>query len=390
MSEQIDFEQLGPSQEWQEPHFYDYLPVEKVREMVENREVWSVSDRAELALKELYEIENPDQKDDINLEQYQAFIDEKGPEYGTWVYFPWNGNLVRFPEKKDHQSLRTSRNRNLITQQEQDKLFESTILVAGMSVGSNVAETMAYQGTGGKLILADMDKLEPTNLNRIRAPYSEVGNHKVDIMGKKISELDPYIEQVHYKDGINEENFLEIIEEHNPDVIVDEVDSLPVKIMMRMHAIREQIPVVMATDDGEDVLIDIERYDKDKSPKILHGLLPDDVIERVMRGIEIPRAELGMIIGKHFVGFENVPIRMLESLAEVGKSIPSWPQLGTSATLAGVVATYCAKEVILDHNLQTGRAVLGPDTTLNPEMGTEQYEQRKQQLLGKMMTKDNS
>lgn len=387
MSEQINFEALTPKQEWQEPLFYDYLSVEEIKQKIEDREIWSVSDRADLALRELYEIAHPEQKDGIDQEEYQAFLDEKGSEYGTWVYFPWNGNLVRFPEEADHRSLRTSRNRNLITQHEQVTLFESSVLVAGMSVGSNVAETMAYQGTAGKLILADMDHLEPTNLNRIRAPYSEVGNHKVDVVAKKISELDPFIEQVHYKKGIDEESFLELLENHRPDVIVDEVDSLPAKIMMRSHAISEQIPVVMATDDGEDILIDIERYDLDESPKILHGLIPDEVIDRVLEGEEIPRAELGMIIGKHFVGFENVPVRMLESLAEVGRTIPSWPQLGTSATLAGVTATYCAKEIILEHNLQTGRAVLGPETSLNPDLSSEEYAQKKEKLLQQMMSR---
>lgn len=372
---------------WTAPLLFPDSDQQTVEEQLrkDGYEIWSIHDQMEIALSELFEIYHPEQKDNIDKEQKQKFIAKHGQGYGVWVYYPWNGELIRFPEPNDYHLLRTARNRNLITSEEQLQLRNATVLIAGMSVGSNVAETMAYQATAGKLILADMDHLEPTNLNRIRAVYRDIGEHKVDVVARRISELDPFIAQEHLYGGIDAESVDEGLDGDQIDIIVDEVDDLLVKVRLREFAIKHKIPVVMATDDGEDVLIDIERYDLETEPKILHGLIPDEMMNRLKSGDHIPRAEMGMVIGKYFVGFENVPLRMLESLGEVGKTIPAWPQLGTAATLAGVVATYCVKQIILDHDLPSGRAVIGPEQSLNPHINSDQYQQQKQQLLDKIM-----
>ncbi len=48
--------------------------------------------------------------------------------------------------------------------------------------------------------------------------------------------------------------------------------------------------------------------------------------------------------------------RMLQSVPEVGKSIYSWPQLGTAANLCGSVLAYLARRVILKApNVVSGR-----------------------------------
>jgi tRNA A37 threonylcarbamoyladenosine dehydratase len=87
--------------------------------------------------------------------------------------------------------VRTSRNRNLINEEEQSRLYNASVLIAGMSVGSNVVEALVSQGIGGKFILADMDIVEPSNLNRIRSPLHHVGLHKVDAISRKVWESIP-------------------------------------------------------------------------------------------------------------------------------------------------------------------------------------------------------
>ena len=37
------------------------------------------------------------------------------PEYGNWVFYPWNNVALRILEKSEFVELRTSRNRNKIT-----------------------------------------------------------------------------------------------------------------------------------------------------------------------------------------------------------------------------------------------------------------------------------
>lgn len=378
---------------WEPPHMYGlHMEDQKnaLQALVTDKKVHYISDKIEMAIEELYHIEKPSQIDELDTKAYQTYLNSFGDgqlaHYGNWVYFPWNSTVVHFPPAEDLRKLRGSRNRNLITEEERQVLIQDkTILILGLSVGSNVADSLLMQGIGSKYILVDMDHLGPTNLNRIRASYDQLGIHKVDIVAKKISELDPYIEQVHYKDGVNEENLEEMLAVHRPDIIIDEMDSLRMKVIIRLRAKELGIPVVMATDDGDDILLDIERYDTDREQPILHGILPEEVVSSILNNDKMSRQETGQIIGKYFVNLKNVPIRMLESLMEVGRTLPSWPQLGGAAVLSGLYASYAAKRILLGQPLNSGRFVMGPEAQLNPDLETAAYKSRKAELITLMM-----
>lgn len=375
---------------WEQPLIFnlsDEQDEAALQRLVADGKVARVSDNIPAALEELYHIEHPAEIDSMDETGFAAFRESIGDlrRYGSWVYYPWNGTLVHFPPADDLRRLRGSRNRNLITDEERRALIDNkTILILGLSVGSNAVDSLLMQGIGSTYILVDMDQLDPTNLNRIRASYDQVGIHKVDIVAKKISELDPYLGQVHYKDGLSEENLAEILAHHRPDIIIDEMDSLRLKLIVRMRAREERIPVLMATDDGDDILLDIERYDTTENLPLLHGIIPDDVIERVLGPEKLNRQEMGAIIGRYFVNLENVPVRMIESLLEVGRSLPSWPQLGGAAVLSGLYLAYAAKHVLLDLPLRSGRFIMGPEAQLNPELDTPEYLQRKGELIERM------
>lgn len=335
-----------------------------------------IHDEMTMVMEELFDIEYPHLKDTKDSSDVEAFSKEKTEGdlelYGNWFYFPWSGRLVHFPPKEDLRALRTSRNRNLINSKEQSLLYKGTILVAGMSVGSNAIEALVSQGIGGRYILVDMDYLEPSNLNRIRTPYHHIGLHKIDSIAQKISEIDPYLEQIHYKKGLHEENLENVLNE-NPDICIDEIDNLKMKILLRYKAREKSLPVIMAADDGDNVLLDIERFDKEDNLPLLHGYIPKETENKILTNDNIPRSETGAIIGKYFVGLENTPLRMFQSLTEVGKTLPSWPQIGGAATLAGVTLAYCAKKILLKQPLNNGRFVIGPDEQLDPSINTAEY-----------------
>jgi len=377
---------------WQNPQFFDLSDESQraqLQQIFETGKVTMVSDQIEAAIDELFDIEHPAKKDTKTPEEVADFMQQLTQgnieTYGTWVYFPWSQSLVHFPPKEALRRLRGSRNRNLITDEERQTLIDNkTIVILGLSVGSNAVDSLLLQGIGSKYIIVDMDHLDPTNLNRIRASYDQVGVHKVDIVAKKVSELDPFIEQVHYKEGLNEDNLEEILTTHKPDIIIDEMDSLRMKVIIRKRAKELGLPVLMATDDGDDILLDIERFDLDREQPILHGILPEEIIEAVLNNQEMNRAQMGAIIGKYFVGLENVPVRMMESLMEVGRTLPSWPQLGGAAVLSGLYLSYAVKKILLGHNLNTGRFLMGPESQLNPDLTTDEYQAQKAALIEKM------
>jgi molybdopterin/thiamine biosynthesis adenylyltransferase len=347
-----------------------------------------VEDYIDLAIDELFDIEYPAKKDTKTKDEVDEFgkslTNNDNNTWGDWIYYPWLNKIVHFPPVDKLRALRTSRNRNLITAEEQKKLYTSTILIIGMSVGSNIVEALVSQGIGSKLLLIDMDIIEPSNLNRIRAPYHHVGLHKVEAISRKVWEIDPFIEIEPYNDGLNIDNLKTIFSDHKVDVVVDEMDDLRMKILLRESAKAKHLPVVMAADDGDDALIDIERYDLNPDAELFADRIPNEILDRI-KADNIPRAELGMMIGRYFVGANNIPLRMYQSLGEVGKSLPSWPQLGGAAALSGIAIAYVIKKILLAENIKDGRILISLDEkiSLNHLDSSNQEELQKfQKMMG--------
>lgn len=342
----------------------------------------TVEDRVDLAIGELFDIEYPAKKDSKSKEEVQAFgkkiTDDNLAEWGEWVYYPWINKAVHFPPVQQLRALRTSRNRNLVTEDEQVKLYGATLLIVGLSVGSNIVEALVSQGIGGKLLLVDMDIIEPSNLNRIRAPYYHVGLSKVEAISRKIWEIDPYLEIEQFDEGLTEQNLTEILGSGIVDVAIDEMDDLRMKVALREVARKYHVPIVMAADDGDNSLLEVERYDLRSDLEPFSGRIPLPILERIKAG-GLSRAELGATIGRYFVGPEYIPLRMYESLGEVGKTLPSWPQLGSAAALSGLVVAYATKKILLGQKLKEGRTLMSFDMALDLEqLGKTHQEKLKQ------------
>jgi molybdopterin/thiamine biosynthesis adenylyltransferase len=348
------------------PEFLKFSDIEKLKS---NHPELIIDDQIHLAIEELFDIKYPDKKDSKTKEEVAEFQESLTEgninEWGCWVYYKWLNRLVHFPYKEDLRALRTSRNRNLINTEEQKTLADSTIAIIGMSVGSNIVEALVSQGIGQRLILVDMDSLEPSNLNRIRSPYYHVGLHKVEAISRKVYEIDPYIVVIPFNDGLNSSNLAEVLD-YKPNIVIDEMDELKMKILLREEAKKRNLPIIMAADDGDDALIDIERYDLEPELEIFSGAIPQDILEKI-KSEKIPRPQLGMMIGKYFVGSKNIPLRMFESLGEVGKTLPSWPQLGGAAALSGVTLAYICKKILLGQKIRTGRVLISLDEKIDLE-----------------------
>ncbi|MEK7499488.1 MAG: hypothetical protein AAB649_02685, partial [Patescibacteria group bacterium] len=183
-----------------------------------------------------------------------------------------------------------------------------------------------------------------------------------------------------FREGLNQKNLRSIFADHKVDVIVDEMDDLRMKILLREQAKRLALPVVMAADDGDNSLLDIERYDLQPDMPLFSGLVPDEIVNHI-KNDDIPRRELGMLIGKYFVGVENTPLRMFQSLMEVGKSLPSWPQLGGAAALSGLVIAYAIRCILLKQDVRQGRTLVTIDSELNQEQYSEAHKKELEKIL---------
>src|SRR5579863_7969455 len=130
----------------------------------------------------------------LDEEVARCLAGARAQRHGRWVYYPWSGRLVHLLAPAEFRVLRSDRNRNKITREEQVRLHDATIGVIGLSVGQASALTLALEGVGGRFRLADFDTLSLSNLNRLRAGTYELGINKAVITARQMFEIDPYLE----------------------------------------------------------------------------------------------------------------------------------------------------------------------------------------------------
>jgi hypothetical protein len=352
-------------------------------ELFTKRKILAVIDDYEEQLKELFAINNPTlvyrpefyqdfQNHFKTLEKQAALI-----RHGKWVYFPWNGNLAHILKDQDFQKVRTARNRYLINEEEQAKFYNAVIGIGGLSVGNSVILSIVIQGGGGHIRIADFDRLALSNTNRVRASVASLGIQKSEITARQIYEINPYSKIEIFSDGITKENIDKFFTgSAKLDIMIDELDNIAVKFLIRESAKKYKIPVVMGADDGDNAVVDIERYDREPQPKFFHGRLGDVTYEQLKN---LDKFGIGKTITQH-IGPENITERMQQSLLAMGKTIVSWPQLGGAAMLNGSAVAYCVRKVLNNEPLEHNRAIISLDEMLIPNYKTKTEKSKRAQI----------
>ncbi len=296
-------------------------------------------------------------------------------QFGMWVFFPWNNTLVHVLPESLHTELRTSRNRNLVTGQEQQRYYESSVGVAGLSVGNSVVMSLVHTGGAKDLRIADHDVLSGSNTNRIRTGFDSVGLKKSTIVAREVFAVNPYARLTVFDEGVTVENIHRFLTHPAPlQVVIDEMDSLYLKIQLRLAARALRIPVIMAADNGDGIVVDIERYDMNPSYPLMHGSVAEHDLVSIAPDTARPVA--AKIISS-WVGPENIDSRMKSSLLELGSTLYTWPQLGNAAFMAGAVLSYVARRIILGHPVVGGKVVFNPDALFVPEFNSAKQRQAR-------------
>ena len=274
-----------------------------------------------------------------------------------FAYYPWRRAVVKILGPRSFRRLRLDRNRNLITAEEQDRLGRLHIGVIGLSAGHVIAHTLALQGLCGEMRLADFDDLELSNLNRVPAGVFDLGLNKTTVAARRIAELDPYLVVRTAPDGVSADNLDEFLD--GLDIVVEECDSLDLKIGIRQAARKRRLPVLMATSDRG--LVDVERFDLEPDRPIFHGLLGDvdpesladlnahDKVPYVLRLIEV----------------SGLSARGAASLLEVGHAVVTWPQLAGDVTLGAAPVAEAVRRIGLCETLSSGRVRMDVATALD-------------------------
>lgn len=111
-----------------------------------------------------------------------------------------------------------------------EALRRSSVGIAGAGgLGSNVAISLARAGVG-RLVIADFDKVEPSNLNRQQYFIEQVGRRKVEALRENLLKINPYSVYEIHDVRITKRNMEEIFAA--VDVCVEAFDAAVAKEML--------------------------------------------------------------------------------------------------------------------------------------------------------------
>lgn len=327
-----------------------------------------VLDTVSGSLKELFFIRNPQFKKTMSEAQelLKNFLEENKNIEAIFIYYPWFNKLIKTVPEETYFELRTARNKNIITKDEQENYRKTKIGIAGLSIGSNVILMLVFTGGSKFMKIADFDDIEISNLNRLRAGLPDVLSNKTHITAKQVWEVDPFAELELWDKGVSAENLREFIlgneSKNSPclDVFIDEMDSLELKILSRFICRENKIPVLMATGNGDNVILDVERYDIEPERTILHGLIGDIKPE----DFKTMNYEEWLKLATKIVGYDNLTEKMKGSLKEIGKTIAGVPQLGSTASVGAAAVALCVRKIANKQNLPSGRYFINIDKSL--------------------------
>lgn len=124
----------------------------------------------------------------------------------------------RKPTLEEYETLLTARH----TPKIHEKLKKGTVAILGLGgLGSNIASSLARIGVG-KLILADFDTVEPSNLNRQNYFINDIGKLKTEATLDNIERINPFVELELINKKINKDNMYLF---SDADIIVEAFDN---------------------------------------------------------------------------------------------------------------------------------------------------------------------
>jgi len=163
------------------------------------------------------------------------------PETDIWIYngFPMKedcplkeGDQVFFIKRGEHPSQATME-QALVSRHTpgvHDRVKATTVAICGLGgLGSNIAIMLARLGFK-KLILADFDIVEPSNLNRQQYFVNQLGMFKTQALKEILEDVNPYIDIEVHNLYIESHHVKDLCQ--SADIIVEAFDNPAAKAML--------------------------------------------------------------------------------------------------------------------------------------------------------------
>jgi len=288
-------------------------------------------------------------------------------DYGTYAYYADRNELVRYCSRYWHRVVAVASNSKLVTDPRREMTWESiqrvfentTVAVAGGSVGNNILHSVAMDMRPSHLKIADKMVFKMENVNRVRLTYSDLVDandqrpspltpalrNKARVAASQVYSIDPYVTVYVYDEGITEETIRRFIlgndEEPAASVVVDEVDDPRTKVRLREECRSNGVPLIMLTDIGSCVQLDVLPYDRNPDFPLAFGVSDDDVYRALDQLEDNPSdracffAFADALVGPGYRSDELGDILAGRSEVPTATVVP---QLGSTAAMAGAIA----------------------------------------------------
>lgn len=294
---------------------------------------------------------------------------------GTFAWYKNEQDLVHYASAFWHRvnlvasggSLYRDPERKLSWHQVRERLSSLVVGVAGCSVGSSVIHAIVSDLRPRTIKIADRSRYKMENTNRVRITYRELPDaadqtllaKKAPTVARQLYALDPYINVFTYDEGIDAQTVSSFFDgdgiEPPIDMVVDEVDDPAIKILLREEARKRKIPLIMVTDVGSTVQLDVCRFDLDPTLTLTHGTKDSDLY--VARDL----FETNKNDRSAFFAFVDALIGTAYHQGELGEILsgnaerPSetlFAQLGSTVMVAGGIAAETVARLRLGYQLE--------------------------------------
>ena len=169
-------------------------------------------------------------------------------------------------------------------------------------------------------------------------------------------EINLYSDLYLFPQGLNERNINFFFRKPKPNICFELIDDFKMKINLRLAARKERVPVVMFSNVGNNIIIDIERFDLFPSMPLFNGIL-ENLPNRILEDNNIN----SNIYAIEMVGEKLIPSRAKESVKDIGKKLVGRPQLNSAVIISSGLSGYITKRIICDKSKINGRFIFKID-----------------------------
>lgn len=176
----------------------------------------------------------------------------------------------------------------LVGKEALDLLSSKRVIVFGVGgVGGQASESLVRAGIG-HITIVDRDIVDVTNVNRqIIALHSEVGKIKVEVLKKRLIDINPELSIIALKSELNRET-LGNFNLESYDFVVDAIDSVKDKLALIEFCNQHKLSLISSMGAGNRLdptavyITDIFKTSYDPLAKIIRSHLRKNNIKKLM------------------------------------------------------------------------------------------------------------